>query len=154
MSHFKNDIPKSNAQIAEWMNEIFIAGEIHSEIVRQKFTIYSISSWPLSKDYMETRRSVWYYKDFTAEQVRSMGLKKYNNLPTSGRWSTKDPKDAQVLALVGVTQKIADDSTKSSDKSNNYRKTTEEDPVYIRDLPPWILEEPTCVVGNTHKDGK
>ena len=83
-----------------------------------------------------------------------MGLKKYNNLPTSGRWSTKDPKDAQVLALVGVTQKIADDSTKSSDKSNNYRKTTEEDPVYIRDLPPWILEEPTCVVGNTHKDGK
>ena len=28
--HFKHDIPKSNLQIAEWINEIYISGEIYS----------------------------------------------------------------------------------------------------------------------------
>ena len=52
---------------------------------------------------METSRSEWgEYKDFTTEQVRSMDPKKYNNLLTSGRWSTKDPKDVQILSLVGM----------------------------------------------------
>ena len=59
MSHFKHEIPKANLQIAEWMNEISIAGETYSEIVRQKFTLYSTSSFPLSKDCMYTRRSEW-----------------------------------------------------------------------------------------------
>ena len=37
-----------------------------------------------------------------------MALKKYNNLLTSGRWTNKGPKDSQILALVGVAQKLAD----------------------------------------------
>ena len=41
-----------------------------------------------------------------------MYLKNYNNLLTSGRWSTKDPKDSQILALVLVSQKLAYDSKK------------------------------------------
>ena len=47
-----------------------------------------------------------------------MALKKYNNLLTSERWPTKDPKDAQILDLVGVAQKIMDDSKKKSENSN------------------------------------
>ena len=39
----------------------------------------------------------------------AMGLKKYNKLLTSVRWSKKDTKDSQILALVVATQKIADD---------------------------------------------
>ena len=39
MSHLKYDIPKSNLQIAEWTNEISIAGETNLEIVRQKFNL-------------------------------------------------------------------------------------------------------------------
>ena len=69
-----------------------------------------------------------------------MYLNKYKNLPTSGRWSIKDPKDAQILALVGVSQKIVDDSNKSSDKSNaSNRDTTKGYPEYTRDLPPCML---------------
>ena len=45
-----------------------------------------------------------------------MEQKKYNNLLTSGRCSAKDPKDAHILALVGVEKNIADDSKKSSDE--------------------------------------
>ena len=41
-------------------------------------------------------------KEFSTEQIRAMALKKYNNLLTSGRWYTKDPKDAQILALAGL----------------------------------------------------
>ena len=41
-----------------------------------------------------------------------MDLKKHNNILTSGRWSTKDPKDDHTLYLVGVAQKLADDSDK------------------------------------------
>ena len=47
-----------------------------------------------------------------------MALKKYNNLLTSGRWSNKDTKDDQILALVGLAQNLADDSKKASEKSN------------------------------------
>ena len=47
-----------------------------------------------------------------------MALNKYNNLLTSGRWSTKDPKDAHILALVVVAQKLVYDLKKTSDKSN------------------------------------
>ena len=58
---------------------------------------------------METRRSVWEsYTSFTAEQVRDMALNNYNNLLTSGRWSTNYTKDAKILALVGVSQNVAD----------------------------------------------
>ena len=57
MSYFKHKIPKANLHIAEYMNEISIAGETYSEIVRQKFTLYSTLSFPLFKDYMDSRRS-------------------------------------------------------------------------------------------------
>ena len=78
-----------------------------------------------------------------------MSLKNYNNLLTSGRWSTKDPKDAQILDLVGLDQKIADDSKKLSEKSNtSNRDTTKGEPSYISDLPPWMLEETKGVLGN------
>ena len=38
-----------------------------------------------------------------------MYLNKYNKFLNSGRSSTKYPKDAQILALVGVAQKVMDD---------------------------------------------
>ena len=107
------------------MNEISISGENYSEITRQQLTLYSTSPCPLFKDYMNTRRSDWEEdKKFTAERVRSMYLKKYNILLTPGRWYTKDPKDSQILALVGVAQKLADDSKKSSDKSNTSNRAS------------------------------
>ena len=59
MYHFKHEIPKANLQITECMDEISIAGETYSEIARQKFTLYSTSSCPIFKDYMETRRIEW-----------------------------------------------------------------------------------------------
>ena len=59
MSHFKHDIPKSNLHIAEWMNEISIAGESYSEIVRHKFKLYPTLSLPLCKDYIGNKRSEW-----------------------------------------------------------------------------------------------
>ena len=68
--------------------------------------------------------------------------------------STKYPKDSQILALVGVAQKLADDSNKSSEKSNTNRDTTKGEPAYIRDLPPLILEELKFGVRNKNKDGK
>ena len=62
---------------------------------------------------METRRSEWEEdRDFTEEQVRDMALKNYKNLLTLGRWYTKDTKYAQILALLGVAQKIEDYSKK------------------------------------------
>ena len=69
--------------------------------------------------------------------MRDMALDNYNKLLTSGRWSKKDPKDAQILDLVGVDQNLADDSKKSSDKSN--RESTKGYQAYTRDLPPWML---------------
>ena len=50
--HIKHDIPKSNHQILEWMNEISITGETYSEIARHKFTLYPTSSLQIFKDYM------------------------------------------------------------------------------------------------------
>ena len=93
---------------------------------------------------MDTRRSEWEEdKYFTADQVRDMSLKNYNNLLTSGRWSTKDPKDSNILALVGVAQNLADDTKIYYEKYNTSNKdTTTGESVYTRDLPPWILEEP------------
>ena len=77
------------------MNKISIAGGKYSDILRQKFTLYFTLSCPLFKNYMKTRRSYWEeYKDFTSKQLRAMALKKYNNLITSGMWSTRDPKGA------------------------------------------------------------
>ena len=74
---------------------------------------------------METRRSDWEEDNyFTAYQVRDMALKKYNNLLTSGRWSTKDPNDDQILSIVGVSQNLSDDSKKSSEKSNTSNRDT------------------------------
>ena len=59
-------------------------------------------------------------KEFTAELVRVVALKKYNNPLTSGMWFTKYPKDAYILALVQVDQKLADNSRKSSEKYKTY----------------------------------
>ena len=47
--------------------------------------------------------------------MKYMYLKNCNNLINSGTWSNKDPKGTQILDLVGVDQKIVDDSNKSSD---------------------------------------
>ena len=86
---------------------------------------------------------------FTSEQVMSMSLKKYNNLLTSGRGSTKYPKYAQILYLEVLPQKLADESNNSSEKYNTYnRDTTKGEPAYIRGLPPWMLEEPKVGMGN------
>ena len=70
-----------------------------------------------------------------------MDLKKYNNLLTSGRWSTNDTNDDKILALLGVAQNIAYDSNKSTDKSNTSNMdTTKGESDYTKDLPPWIPE--------------
>ena len=113
MSQFKHYTPKSNLHIEESMKEIFIAGKTYSEIVRQKFNLYSTSSGTLFKDYMDTSSSEW-EKDnyFTAEQVKYMALNNYNKLLTSGRCSKKDPKNTQFLALFGVAQNFTDYSKK------------------------------------------
>ena len=87
--------------------------------------------------------------------MRATDLKKYNNLLTLGRWSNKDPKDDQILALVGVAQKIADEYKKPPEKSNTpNRESTKGELAYIRDLPPWMPEDPKGGVGNKTKDGK
>ena len=57
-------------------------------------------------------------KEFKAEKAMAMDLKEYKNLLTSGRWYIKDLKDDHILSLVGLDQKIAYESNKSSDKSN------------------------------------
>ena len=60
---------------------------------------------------MDIRRSEWEEdKYFKADQVRDMALKIYNKLLTSGRWYNKDPKDDQILYLVGVAKNISDES--------------------------------------------
>ena len=65
-----------------------------------------------------------------------MSLKKYNNLLASGSWYNKDLTDDRIIALVGVAQKLADNSKKTPDKSNTYnRESTKADPAYIRDPP-------------------
>ena len=84
--------------------------------------------------------------------MMNMALKKYNNLLTSGRWSTKNTKDDQILALVGVAQNLSDDSKKASEKSN--RESTKCEPAYIRYIPLWMLEDQKMGLGNKTKDGK
>ena len=84
-----------------------------------------------------------------------MSLNSYNNLFTSERWSNKDPKDSQILSLVGVYQKLSDESKKSSEKSNtSNRESTKGDPAYTMYLTLWILEVPKLGGGNQAKDGK
>ena len=53
-----------------------------------------------------------------------MSMNKYNKLLTLGRWSNKYPKDYHILALVGVSQNLSDDSKKSSEKSNTSNRET------------------------------
>ena len=112
--------------------------------MRQKFNLYSTSLCSLFKDYIETRSSEWEEdKELTSVQVRAMVMNNYNNLLTSGRWFNKDPKDDKILALVGVAQKIVDDSKKSSEKSNKPNmESTKVESSYTRDLRPWILKYP------------
>ena len=55
---------------------------------------------PIFKDYMDTSCGDWKEEnEFTAEHVRAIAMKKYNNLFTSGRCSTKDNKYAQILDI-------------------------------------------------------
>ena len=63
-----------------------------------------------------------------------MPMNNYNKVPTSGRWSTKNPKYSQILDLVGVDKKLSDDLNKSSDKSN--RDPTKGEQSYTSDLSP------------------
>ena len=91
---------------------------------------------------METRRIKWdEEKEFTAEKVRYTVLKKYNNLPTSGRRYNKYPKDDHILTLFGLVQKLVYNSKKSSDKSTtSNRESTKREISYTKDLPPWMME--------------
>ena len=87
---------------------------------------------------METIRSEWDKEKYlTSEKMMAVSVKNYNNFLTSGRCYNKDPKDADILALGGVSQNLADKSNKSSDKPN--REPTKGDIDYIRYLPPWML---------------
>ena len=81
-----------------------------------------------------------------------MDLKKYNNQITSGKWTNKDTKYDQILNIVGVAQKLADESNKSSEKSN--RESTKCEPAYNRYIPLWMLEDQKRGLGNKTKDGK
>ena len=51
-----------------------------------------------------------------------------------------------------MDKKLADDSKKSSKKSN--RESTKVEPAYIRDLPPWMMEDPKGGGGNKTKHRK
>ena len=57
---------------------------------------------------------------------------------TSGIWSNKDPKDTHILDLVGVAQKIANDSNNPS--KNKIGGSTKVEPAYIRYLTPWMIK--------------
>ena len=49
---------------------------------------------------METGRKEWEeYNYFTEDHFMAMALKKYNNLLTSGMWSTKYLKYSKILSL-------------------------------------------------------
>ena len=86
--------------------------------MKQKFNLYSTSSCPLFRDYIDTGRRKWEEdKEFSVEQVRAMALKNYSNQITSVMWSTKDCKDAQTLVIVVVTHKLMDEFNKTSENS-------------------------------------
>ena len=53
-------------------------------------------------------------KEFTVEKVMATNPKNYNNLYTSGRCSNRDPKDYQILYLVGLSQKLEYEPKKAS----------------------------------------
>ena len=62
---------------------------------------------------MDTRRSAREEeKEFTEEQVKAIDLKKHKKILNSGMWTNKDTNDDQILDLVGVVQKLEDDSKK------------------------------------------
>ena len=70
---------------------------------------------------MGTNRREWEeVKEFTLEYASAMSLKKYNNLLTSGRWSKNNTKYAQIIYLVGVYQKISDESMKLYENYQQY----------------------------------
>ena len=73
-----------------------------------------------------------------------MVLKKYSNVLTSGSWSTKYPKDSQILALVGVSQKLMNDSKKISEKSNWYFKKDKQPISGILCLGCWNIQKWSC----------
>ena len=81
-----------------------------------------------------------------------MDIKKYNNLITSGRRSKKVPKDSQILALVVMPQKIANDYNTPSLKPSV--ESTKVETAYIRDIPPCMLEETKGGVGHKFNDDK
>ena len=72
-----------------------------------------------------------------------MALKKYINRLTYRRWTIKDPKDSQLLVLVGVAEKIMDDNNKSSDKSEGNNKepiwSTKGEKDYIKDIQYYVF---------------
>ena len=57
ISQFKQDTPKANLQIEEWMNDISIHGDNCSENLRLKINLYSLSSWQLFRDYIKISMS-------------------------------------------------------------------------------------------------
>ena len=62
---------------------------------------------------MDTSSSEWGEdKEFTSEKVRDMSLNNYSYILNLGRWSKNNPKDDQILSLVGVEQNLADESKK------------------------------------------
>ena len=83
---------------------------------------------------------------------KANGLENYKNILTSGRWSNKDTKDAQIITLVGVYQKPFKNSKKLSEKSS--REYTKGDSSYMRDIPHWMLEEPKGGVGKNFNHDK
>ena len=68
---------------------------------------------------MDTSGSEWEDNmKFSEDQAGAIALKKYNNLLTSARWSTKDPKNAHIPTIVGVKHNLMD-SKKTSYKPNS-----------------------------------
>ena len=79
--------------------------------------------YPIIRYYINTRRDEWEEEEyFLVEQLSTVLLNKYNDLLTSRRCYTKDPKDVKLLDLVGVAQKLVDWSNKSSENSNRSEK--------------------------------
>ena len=81
-----------------------------------------------------------------------MALKKYNNLLTYESWFIKYPKDAHIIYLIGLSQKLMDESKNKSDKSNI--ESTKGLPSYIRDIPYCIWKDPKRVMGNKTNYGR
>ena len=149
MKQFSNNVATANAQIVEWMDEIELAGDTFDKLVRHQFNVYETLTCQAFKDYIQNKRDEWEDdKNFTAREVRALALKKYNNLTESGRWVTKDPNDAKIVALVGVSEKLAKqlDSSKgrTKTKSDQQQQAGSSSQSYHRNLPQWRFEiQPT-----------